>query len=174
MYKKSENIIAHIIVKNIMEMLQSQWLQVLAERQRNNETVAGEETYEFAGVHFIASYIGCQPDRISSPDALRIAMDNAVQASGATILNKVDHVFGPEGGYTSIYLLSESHATIHTYPEVRSCFVDLFTCGTKCSYDAFNKKLEEFLNPLYVNLQVIKRDSENETLSKASVKRHKS
>ena len=32
------------------------------------------------------------------------------------------------GGYTVLKLLSESHASIHTYPENRIASIDLFTC----------------------------------------------
>jgi S-adenosylmethionine decarboxylase len=38
--------------------------------------------------------------------------------------------FEPQG-VTVLALLSESHASIHTYPEVGSVFVDVFTCGTR-------------------------------------------
>ena len=46
-----------------------------------------------------------------------------------------------------VLLLSESHASIHTYPEYNSCFVDLFTCGQKCSAEKFDMYLREYLKP---------------------------
>jgi S-adenosylmethionine decarboxylase len=97
-------------------------------------------------------------------DELKIAMKQAVEASGATILGQIDHIFSNDNdptshGYTSAFILSESHATIHTYPEHGACFVDLFTCGDHCSYEHFDKVLREYLHPAAVSYQVLRRDS---------------
>ena len=132
------------------------------------------EEYKFSGIHFLASYIGCNKNAINSPEQIFKAINKAIIASGATILGHKDHVFLPGTGYTVSFVLSESHCALHSYPEKRSCFVDLFTCGDKCSFKAFNKKLKKYLKPKFVNMQVIKRDSENETLSKKCVKQCKS
>lgn len=102
--------------------------------------------YEFRGVHFMAEYCGCDEKALTDIDALRKAMHDAALASGATILESVDHVFAPNG-LTLVILLSESHASIHTYPEHRSCFVDLFTCGDHCSSKGFDAVLRAYLKP---------------------------
>ena len=67
-------------------------------------------------------------------------MEQAVEACGATLLNSARHVFPPDG-MTIVMLLSESHASIHTYPEHNSCFVDLFTCGLDCQAEEFDAVL---------------------------------
>ena len=120
-------------------------------------------TYEFVGVHFLASYVGCQ-NNLTDIESLRTAMTEAVNASGATILGMNEHIFKsnlvpPLDGYTAVYVLSESHASIHTYPENESCFVDLFTCGENCSYERFNEILQKYLQPKKINSQVIRRDA---------------
>lgn len=136
-------------------------------------TVNMASSYEFSGTHFISSYTGCKAGTLGNIDALRKAMTEAVAQSGATILKMIDHPFesmDPNGeqGYTSIYLLSESHASIHTYPEVGSCFVDMFTCGTRCSYEKFDSYLRDYLQPSDYNVQVIRRDTGLETLRRYS------
>jgi S-adenosylmethionine decarboxylase len=55
-------------------------------------------------------------------------------------------------------LLSESHASIHTYPEHGKCFVDLFTCGDSCSNHIFNEELQKYLKPKKVAAMVLIRD----------------
>lgn len=70
----------------------------------------------------------------------------AIQSSGATIL-KHDCVEFPGNGITAYFVLSESHASIHTYPEHNSCFVDLFTCGHACSHENFDRMLKSYLKP---------------------------
>jgi S-adenosylmethionine decarboxylase proenzyme len=83
-------------------------------------------------------------------------MDEAVKASGATILNRTYYIF-PPNGMTLVYLLSESHASIHTYPEKGACFVDLFTCGENCSAEGFDHLLRGYLQPGTTNARQFAR-----------------
>jgi len=43
------------------------------------------------------------------------------------IIGEVEHVFCPEG-YTFLFLLSESHLSVHTFPEKKYLSFDLYTC----------------------------------------------
>jgi S-adenosylmethionine decarboxylase len=102
--------------------------------------------YEFVGRHMMASYVGCDSQALRDFDRLEDAMRQAVQASGATLLTSARHVFPPHG-LTIVMLLSESHASIHTYPEHNSCFVDLFTCGLECQAEEFDAVMRSYLRP---------------------------
>lgn len=115
-----------------------------------------ETQYAFRGSHFVASYSDCDSHALNDIHNLKKAMEAAVISSGATILNMTDYQFDPNG-YTSAYILSESHATIHTYPEHNSCFVDLFTCGDHCSHENFDATLRQYLRAKTVKYQVINR-----------------
>lgn len=117
------------------------------------------EEHPFTGKHFVASYLDCDPTAISNLDKLIEAMDAAVNASGATILAKTPYVFPPDG-LTIVYLLSESHASLHTYPEYGACFVDLFTCGDTCSSEHFDKLMREYLQPGQVNAHLFLRNTD--------------
>ena len=68
-------------------------------------------------------------------------------------LNIVEHEFAPNG-ITVIYLLSESHISIHTFPERNYLALDLYTCREypdneiyekiyKYLVDIFEAKLEK-------------------------------
>lgn len=48
-------------------------------------------------------------------------------SSGFGILNEVEHFFNPQG-YTLLYLLSESHFAIHTFPEKGKSYIELSSC----------------------------------------------
>lgn len=120
-----------------------------------------EEEYAFAGKHFLASYLDCDPSAIENIPALSHAMEQAVLASNATLLDQVSYTFSPNG-WTAVYLLSESHASIHTYPEHRACFVDLFTCGDHCQSEAFDAALRAYLRPQTTKVQKISRGHEIE------------
>ncbi len=106
--------------------------------------------FEFVGRHMMSSYVGCDRDALRDLDALEEAMQQAVEASGATLLTSARHVFPPDG-MTIVMLLSESHASIHTYPEHNSCFVDLFTCGLDCRAEEFDAVLRAYLRPAESN-----------------------
>jgi S-adenosylmethionine decarboxylase proenzyme len=97
--------------------------------------------FKFSGTHYVASFKNCNHNAITDIANLRETMLKAARASGATVLGFSDYVFAPNG-FTMVILLSESHASIHTYPEVNACFVDLFTCGTHCSSNGFVKVLQ--------------------------------
>lgn len=113
--------------------------------------------YQFRGVHFLASYCDCDMDALADVEKLSAAMSHAVKECGATILEKSSWVF-PPSGLTMVFLLSESHASIHTYPEHGACFVDLFTCGENCSAEEFDKQIRAYLNPKIVNQRTLIRD----------------
>ncbi len=124
-----------------------------------SNALAAEEVnpaYQFRGVHFIASYCDCDMQALTELNQLADAMKWAVEQSGATILEVSSWKFLPDG-LTMVLLLSESHASIHTYPEHSSCFVDLFTCGDKCSAEKFDAALREYLKPKTVNLRTLIR-----------------
>lgn len=114
------------------------------------------EEHRFSGQHFVASYLECDQEALSHVSRLLEVMDEAVVASHATILARHQVLFEPDG-LTAVYLLSESHASIHTYPEHRSCFVDLFTCGTNCSAEPFDRLLRSYLKPERVNARMFLR-----------------
>lgn len=45
------------------------------------------------------------------------------------------HVFERSGGVTGVWLLQESHLTIHTFPEFRSACVNVFCCTPRPPLD---------------------------------------
>ena len=103
------------------------------------------------------SYCDCDQEALSDVQALAAAMNNAVEQCGATILEKSSYVF-PPSGLTMVFLLSESHASIHTYPEHGACFVDLFTCGEKCSSEKFDTAMRAYLKPKNVTQRTLIRN----------------
>jgi S-adenosylmethionine decarboxylase len=118
-----------------------------------------EEFYLFEGKHFMASYLNCRQDSLINLPELEQAFEEAVKASGATIISSLKKVFPPHG-FTMIFLLSESHASIHTYPEHNACFVDLFTCGPNCDATKFETVFKEYLHPQQENSCLFLRNGE--------------
>ncbi len=116
-----------------------------------------DQVYDFAGQHLLASYTECDGHALRNLNGLADAMRKAIKASGATLLGSVKHIF-TNHGCTMLFLLSESHASIHTYPEHNSCFVDLFTCGYSCSPKKFDLTLRDYLYPKGVHSRILRRE----------------
>jgi len=117
--------------------------------------VYGEE-YEFTGVHYIASFVDCDEAAMRDLSSLRGVLESGIEACGATLLNSCEHLFSPDS-ITLVLLLSESHASIHTYPEYNSCYIDLFTCGNNCDYRKFERVLAAYLKPKKLETTIMRR-----------------
>jgi S-adenosylmethionine decarboxylase len=110
--------------------------------------------YSFNGTHYIGTYSECK--LLEYNGLVLHALLNASAASGATVLKYSLHEFEPQG-MTAVVLLSESHASVHTYPETGSVFVDLFTCGDTCDWKPFEDMLISFLEPKNIERTIIQR-----------------
>ena len=59
--------------------------------------------------------------------------------AGFGVENVVEKHFKPQG-YTALFLLSESHFAIHTFPEENQTYIELSSC-IKTPFDNFIKSL---------------------------------
>lgn len=65
---------------------------------------------------------------LKSPVSLKKFLKELIMMSGNTILSCIEKEFQPQG-YSINYLLAESHASIHTYPERNYLALDIYSCG---------------------------------------------
>jgi S-adenosylmethionine decarboxylase len=114
----------------------------------------GQE-FEFYGRHLLLNFSGCQAD-LNDVDRIRFDMSKAIEKIGATILSVTEHKFEPEG-MSLVMLLAESHASVHTYPEHKACFLDVFTCGSTIKVEPFGELLEQLWKPTHVSRQLHER-----------------
>lgn len=80
------------------------------------------------GKHTIVELYNCDAETINNVELVEDIMLEAVEISGATIVKPVFHKFSPHG-VSGMVVVSESHFSIHTWPEYGYCAVDIFTCG---------------------------------------------
>ena len=83
---------------------------------------------EALGRHILVEYYDCNEDILKDVDKIEQSMINAAKESNATIIESVFHQFNP-WGVSGAVIISESHLTIHTWPEYSYAAVDFFTCG---------------------------------------------
>jgi S-adenosylmethionine decarboxylase len=86
---------------------------------------------EVHGKHSICEIYNADPAILDNLDMIRDILRCAAQAAGATIRGEAYEKFEPQG-VSVVLLLSESHISIHTYPEYGYAAVDCFTCGRHC------------------------------------------
>jgi spermidine synthase len=110
----------------------------------------------FAGRHVLAELRGVDAALLADEQAVADALRRALDAGGATVLDVVAHRFEPQGT-TVVALLTESHASVHAYPEASAAFVDVFTCGEQADPEHVVDALGRELGATEVPAQVVAR-----------------
>lgn len=80
------------------------------------------------GEHLICDLSGCNREILFDSDRSYALFSSAVRESGLTVLDEGYYKFSPHG-FTCFLLLSESHASVHAWPEHGYCAIDVFTCN---------------------------------------------
>jgi len=81
------------------------------------------------GNHLILDFINTQVD-LNNFESLDGKLREILSKTSVTIEGAVHKIFQPQG-LTILYLLSESHFSIHTWPEAGSCAIDFYHCGER-------------------------------------------
>ncbi|MCJ8013815.1 adenosylmethionine decarboxylase [Paenibacillus sp. KQZ6P-2] len=84
--------------------------------------------YSTFGRHVAVDTWGVDFDMLNDAEFLQAHMVEAAEACGATVMSVQSKQFEPQGA-TVLVLLSESHLSIHTYPERGFAAIDCYTCG---------------------------------------------
>ncbi|KAJ52514.1 S-adenosylmethionine decarboxylase [Clostridium tetanomorphum] len=96
------------------------------------------------GRHILAEIYGCDNEILDDKDYIERTMVDSALKSGAEVREVAFHKFSPQG-VSGVVIISESHLTIHTWPELGYAAVDVFTCGdTVNPWDACNYLTEKF------------------------------
>lgn len=112
--------------------------------------------YKAGGIHI---FIDVEVENGSMPEMYTFArwLQEACELAGSTILDHSMESFddGANLAYTVCYLLSESHASVHTWPEHNVLTIDFFFCG--------NAKWKKAVNCITDNLKYRKIKIEKHT-----------
>jgi S-adenosylmethionine decarboxylase len=80
------------------------------------------------GRHVISELWGCEFDKLNDIDFIEKTFVDAALKSGAEIREVAFHKFAPQG-VSGVVIISESHLTIHSFPEHGYASIDVYTCG---------------------------------------------
>ena len=84
-------------------------------------------------------------------------MEKIIRDCNLSVVGELKHQFYPIGA-TIVYLLEESHLSIHTYPELRSCSIDLYSCNTETDFNTALEVIYNFFNrECYILKKIINR-----------------
>lgn len=111
---------------------------------------------ESLGRHLILEYHGCASETLDDVTVVERVMVAAAEAMRAHIVSVHFHHFNPHG-ISGAVIISESHLTIHTWPEYRYAAVDIFTCGDVVDPWEAHKHLVRALQPERESAMELKR-----------------
>ncbi|MER2237350.1 MAG: adenosylmethionine decarboxylase [Psychrobacillus sp.] len=83
---------------------------------------------ETMGRHIIAELWECDFDKLNDMQFIEQTFVDAALKSGAEVREVAFHKFAPQG-VSGVVIISESHLTIHSFPEHGYASIDVYTCG---------------------------------------------
>ncbi|AYD40302.1 S-adenosylmethionine decarboxylase proenzyme [Clostridium fermenticellae] len=108
------------------------------------------------GRHILAEIYGCSSEILNNKEFIEKLMVDSALKAGAEVREVAFHKFSPQG-VSGVVIISESHLTIHTWPELGYAAVDVFTCGNRINpWNACNYMTEK-LNAKNMTATEVKR-----------------
>ncbi len=88
------------------------------------------------GVEWMVDVHGCRPDLLRQPPAVLALFERIVARMRLRPVGRpLVHQFPGTNGLTAVWMLQESHLTIHTFPEFASASLNLFCCTARPAPD---------------------------------------
>ncbi|MTI65265.1 MAG: S-adenosylmethionine decarboxylase proenzyme [Firmicutes bacterium] len=108
------------------------------------------------GRHILVEFYDCDKTILNDYEKIEKHMNQAAKCANATVVESAFHLFNP-WGVSGAVVISESHLTIHTWPEFSYAAVDLFTCGDEVNPWIAFKYLKEKLMAKKIETKEIPR-----------------
>jgi S-adenosylmethionine decarboxylase len=88
------------------------------------------------GEEWLIDAYGCDPSTLRSAPALESLFESVVRALDLhPLAPPAWHTFPGAGGVTGLLMLTESHLSAHTFPELGFAAFDLYSCRPRPSWD---------------------------------------
>ena len=108
------------------------------------------------GTHVLAELFGVRKDKLAEVSVVRELMHEIMRDSGFSAVGETFHQFEPHG-VTGIILLSESHFSIHTWPEKEMLAADIFSCSGRENALKALKLLKSRFEPKKIKQKIVER-----------------
>jgi S-adenosylmethionine decarboxylase len=108
------------------------------------------------GIEWLVDGSGCAPARLRERATVLALLDRIVHEMDLHVVSTAVHAFGGHGGITALYLLAESHLTIHTFPEAGTATLNVYCC-TPRTPAAWSRVFGELLDATVVDVRELRR-----------------
>jgi S-adenosylmethionine decarboxylase len=119
------------------------------------------------GNHIIVDMFGIEIEKIVNINKNKLSIQkwdffikDCFNEANISLLNTSWHNFDNKGAFTVIYLLAESHLSIHTWPEKNYIALDVFTCGNS-NTELIVQKIVKYFEPINITINKLKRGEIN-------------
>ncbi|HTN77954.1 MAG TPA: S-adenosylmethionine decarboxylase [Pirellulaceae bacterium] len=103
--------------------------------------------------------IGCEAAALADGGRLRAFCQRAIVDLDLHVVGEPQwHQFPSPGGWTGMYLLSESHLTCHTFPELGLATFNLYCCRPRAAW-AWETQLAKAFGAQQVDITAVPRGS---------------
>ena len=109
--------------------------------------------------HILADFRNCDANTLIKSEVGETIVKRAVNDSGLCAVDVKSYQFQPQG-YTVAALLTESHITLHSWPEYNSVQIDIFTCSSHEKCRKAYLSLKKAFNPKDVAVKCFMRNLE--------------
>ncbi len=123
---------------------------------------------EAIGYHYIVEASGCDPEILKDSDRIKEIMFNAAKLGKMDVKTVYFYKFSPTG-VSGILVVSESHLSIHTWPENRYAAIDVFICGKESEPEKALDFILNSLNSSYAHVTEVERGVKDEDIYTHSV-----
>jgi len=107
------------------------------------EEVRGKVERKFLGTHIIAELYGCDPALLDDVEFITSTLLESAEKTKVTVVDYISRKFEPQG-VSVVVIISESHITIHTWPEFKYAALDFYTCGEEDPEPAVREIAQKF------------------------------
>ena len=108
------------------------------------------------GRHLLGNLHGCPVGLLETVAPIKEIMHRTVLEAELTSVGEIFHQYEPVG-VTGVILISDSHFSIHTWPEYELAAVDIFSCSEEGDPERAFDILCKYLSPKKVDKQLIIR-----------------
>jgi S-adenosylmethionine decarboxylase len=98
------------------------------------------------GMHLLAEMHGCDRKALANVEVVRSALIKAAAQSGNTVL--AEHFVELRPGISGTVIISESHLSVHTWPEEGYAAVDIYTCHKNSNMLAALNLITAYFTPI--------------------------
>ena len=100
--------------------------------------------------HLTIECLGCNKEVLNTTSKVRKALRDAASICNLHVLKEDFHKFRPQG-ITAYVLLSESHISVHTWPQQGFALVDALSCSS-VEIDTLKKCFRQSLSAKSINV----------------------